>query len=210
MSDFNIKEIDFYSLDLEKYIDWLLKKYELFSTVWEVAYFDEFIDDLHGRKYFASSHYLMTRTKKLPENIEKAYNNKISHFEAQKNKYNGLIIELYRFKSVGIKKIENNSKYIFLTSEQLKNVKIDVSWLAFWMNEHKESYYVDLIDEIDTRKLSTPLNDVVFYQKEKDKIINDFDFDYLPIIMNGGFIFDLDNDSNALSFSTEIDKCKFR
>jgi hypothetical protein len=207
MSDFNIKEVDFYNLDLEKYIDWLLMRYELFSTIQQVAYLDELIDDLHIRKYFASSHYLMTRTKSLPEQIEKAYNDKINHFETQKNKFKGLHIELIFFKSISIDKDFKDKKYTYFSRQELKEIKINTYWLNFWVVENKD-YFNDLVEEINIKKNSSPLSDIAFYQKEKDRVISDFEFIYLPSIIEGQFIYNLDNESNALVFSSEIEKIK--
>ncbi|ELY2016202.1 hypothetical protein SL053_000065 [Flavobacterium psychrophilum] len=207
MSDFNIKEVDFYNLDLEKYIDWLLMRYELFSTIYQLAYFDELIDDLHIRKYFASSHYLMTRAKELPKPIEKAYNDKINYFETQRTKYKGLHIELIFFKSISIDKDFKDKKYTYFSCQELKEIKIDTRWLNFWVVENKD-YFNDLVDEINNKKDSSALSDITFYQKEKDKIISNFEFIYLPSIIEGHFIYNLDNESNALAFSSEIEKMK--
>lgn len=208
MNEFNIKEVDFYSLDIDKYIDWLIDRYKLYSTIWSVVYFDEMINDLHLRKYLANSHFLVTRSIKLPEKIENAYNEKIQHFEKQKNKYKDLFFYLPFFKSINIDKKELKHKYGGLSTEQLRSTSINSRHLIFWLNEQKESYYIDLIDEINERKKATPLTDVVFYQREKDKILNNFTFEYLPLIIDGKFIFDLDIPTDALRFASEIDKIR--
>lgn len=207
MSDFNIKEVDFYNLDIDKYIDWLLDRYNLFSTIWEVAYFDDIIKELQVRKYFANSHYIATRSKQLPENIETAYNKKIKHFESQVNKFENMYIELIFFKSVGFSGKAKNQKYIYFSSDELKEIRINNYWLIFWAVENKD-YFNDLVEEINRKKRSSPLKDKMFYQKEIDLIINDFDFIYLPDILEGKFIYNLDNESNALAFSSEIEKIK--
>lgn len=207
MSDFNIKEIDFYGLDIDKYTDWLIDRYETFSRVWELAYFDEMTNDLLIRNYSASTHYFATRKKKLPEKIETLYSKKIQHFENQKEKFKDLLIELVFFKSINIDKNVKIKKYGIFSKDELKKIRINTYWLKFWLIENKGAFD-DLVNEVDKRKKSSPLKDISFYQKEIDKIINDYDFIYLPDIMEGRFIYNLDDDSNALHFSSEIEKIK--
>lgn len=207
MSDFNIKEVDFYNLDIEKYTDWLLDRYELFNTICQLPYLEELIIDLQKRNYFASSHYLFSRNKPLPKTIENLYRKKIQHFEKQTKKFENIYIELIFFKSVGYDREVKHQKYIFFSSEELKEIRIDTSWLKFWLLENKGAFD-DLVNEVDKRKKSSPLKDIPFYQKEIEEILNSFDFVYLPNIMNGGFIYNLDNDSEALQFSTEVEKIK--
>jgi hypothetical protein len=207
MSDFNIKEVDFYNLDIDKYTDWLLDKYSLFNSICQLPYLDEIIIDLHHRRYLSSSHYLSTRRQRLPEKIDNLYHKKIQHFERQTEKFKGLHIELLFFKSIHIDKDYKDKKYTYFSSQELKEIKINTHWLNFWVVENKD-YFNDLVEEINIKKNSSPLSEITFYQKEKDKIISDFEFTYLPSITEGQFIYNLDNESNALAFSSEIEKIK--
>lgn len=209
MNDFNINEVDFYSLDIAKYLDWLLDKYKTYSTIWLLPFCDEQIADLQIRNYEMFSHYLKTRSQKLPEQIENLYKEKIKHFENQKRKYDYLKYEVISFDSVrNNRKLGEVKKYGFFDADELSEIKITDYYLRYWLIDEKLSYFNDLIDELNERKKSTPLKDVIFYQKELNRILQDYEFNYLPQIIEGDFIYNLDNDKNALSFATEIDKIR--
>lgn len=209
MEDFNIKDVDFYNLDIDKYIDWLLDRYKIFSTIWELPYLDDMIVTLHYRNYVLNSHHLLTRGEKLPEKFEKMYRERIKHFENQTEKYKLLKHELLFFESVEAgKELNIDKKYGFFSKEELKNIRIDIVMLKYWLIDKRESNYNDLIDQVSERKKASPLKDKAFYQKEFDYLLQDFDFQYLPQILDGSFIYNLDNSTNAFSFALEIDKIR--
>lgn len=209
MNDFNINEVDFYNLDIDKYLDWLLEKYNRFSTIGLLPFYDEKIKELYIRNYEIHTHYLQTRSKPLPEKIEKLYKDKIKSFENKKNKYDTLKYELISFDSVvHNRKLGEVKKYGFFDADELSNIKISDYWLKHWLIREKTSYLDDLVDALDERKNSSPLKEIAFYQKELNQILQANDFDYLPQIIEGAFIYDLDNDKNALNFATEIDRIR--
>ncbi|PTT77198.1 MULTISPECIES: hypothetical protein [unclassified Chryseobacterium] len=209
MEDFNIKEVDFYNLDIDKYVDWLLDRYKIFATIWELPYLDDIIINLHYRNYILHSHYLTTRGERLPEKFEKMFERKIKHFESQTEKYKLLKHELIFFESVEFEKEKGiTKKYGFFSKKELENIKIDIYWLRFWLEKQRESNYNDLIDQINERKKATPLKDHAFYQKELSNLLQEFEFKYLPEILDGKFIYNLDNDTNSFAFALEIDKIR--
>ena len=209
MNDFNINEVDFYSLDIDKYLDWLLEKYKTYSTIWLLPFYDKQINDLSYRNYVLSSYYLQTRSKPLPEKIENLYKEKIKRFENHKQKYDYLKYEVISFDSVrNNRKLGEVKKYGFFDADELSEIKITDYHLKYWLIREKTSYLDDLIDDLNERKKSSPLKDIVFYQRELTRILQDYEFTYLPQIIEGAFIYDLDNDKNALNFATEIDKIR--
>lgn len=211
MTDFNIKKVDFLGLDIDKYLDWLLNKYKLFSEVYEIAYLDEKLDSLHGRKFFANSHYIATRNKTLPENIKNAYDTRIEPLQVekgiQKKKFESIhFSELIFFESISnTYKYNEQNKYSLFSKDELKHISIDNSFLKMWFDKDLGNAF---IDETNERLTSSPLKETAFYQKELDFLLENSDFKYLPQILDGLFIYDLDNQKNALSFATEIDKIR--
>lgn len=211
MEDFNIKEVDFLSLDIDKYLDWLICKYELFSEIYEVAYLDEGLDSLHIRKFYANSHYIATRGERLPENIKTAYNKRLELLQAEKEKQKEKFKSIHLSELLFFDSVENTrqkdelKKYGFFSKDELKNISIDNSHLNMWFGNDWGNAFIDITNE---KLTSSPLNERAFYQKELDWLLDDFDFNYLPQILDGRFIYNLDNEKNALSFATEIDKIK--
>lgn len=207
MEDFNINKVDFLHLDIDKYLDWLLNKYNLFSEIHELEYLNEEINSLHARKYFANSHYIKTRNITIPENIETAYTTRIKAKEIEKERFKNIEIhELIFFDSVEYtKRKESRKEYGFFNKNELKNISIDNSYLKAWFNN---DYGNAFIDETTNRLTSSPLKENTFYQKELNFLLENYDFEYLPQILNGLFIYNLDNEKNALSFAVEIDKIK--
>lgn len=75
----------------------------------------------------------------------------------------------------------------------------------FWIEAENEQEQIKFIEDKRSR---TPQPDKIFYQKELTNILTENRFNYLPLILNGDFIYNLDNDKNAFAFSSEIDKIK--
>lgn len=210
MENFNINEVDFFNLDIEKYLNWLLEKYDLYSEIYEIPYLDEQIIRLHARKYFINSHYKATRLTNAPDWIINEFNARIEVKEIERNKFESVSIsELIFFESLHHKSPRNEqNKYGFFSKDELKRISIDNSNLKMWFDTHKESYFFDLIDDINKRQTSTPLVGNAFYQKELKNIIENSDFDYLPKILDDQFIYNLDDSTNARTFAIEIDKIR--
>lgn len=210
MENFNINEVDFFNLDIEKYLNWLLEKYELFAGIWEIPFLDEQITDLHARKYFVNSHYKATRLSNAHDWILNEFNARIEAKEIERNKFKKVsVLELIFFESVHYKSPRNEqNKYGFFSKDELKSISIDNTDLKKWFNTYRDSYYLDLIDEINERQTSTPLVGIAFYQKELQNILENSDFDYLPQILDNQFIYNLDDSTNARTFAIEIDKIR--
>lgn len=204
----NIKDIDFFYLDVEKYNEWLISQYKLFAQIGIVAHLDELIKYWKERKETTEIYYYQTRKKLLPSNIETAYKNKVKHFETQKEPYADLIIKLALFKSVNIEKQQPRPPYIFFTANQLKEVKINIEDLILWNKEHAETFYPKEIKDIETKKNSSPLDAETFYRKQKDEIINTVKFEFLQNIINGEMIYNLDDFATVLRFYTEINRIR--
>lgn len=209
MNEFNINEIDFHSLDIDKYLDYLIDKYNDFSLIRLLVFYDDMIEDLHKRKYFAFSHYSKTRNKGLPINISDAFDEKIKYFKDLREKYKNLHLEIIFFDCVIYDKDYKSEKkdYGFFTKKELKNINIDLSMFNTIIKEYKNGY-LDDVDFIEERRKISPLKEIDFYKKELEKILQNFEFIYLQPILNGQFIYNLNETKNALSFSVEIDKIK--
>lgn len=128
MENFNINEVDFFNLDIDKYLDWLLTKYKLFATISAIVSIDDILKDYHTRKYFANSHYIATRGEILPDKIADLYNEKINHFTTERNKYKPLQIEVIFFESVHYERQKGELKeYGLLSREELQNININIA-----------------------------------------------------------------------------------
>lgn len=210
MNDFNIKEVDFFGLDIDKYINWLLDKYEIFSTLWELPYIDAEMNNWAYRLFKANTHYIMTRGQSIPKHIKTAYERRINHFKEQRGKYAGYHLEVIFFESVQYEKDNaRNKEYGFFTKEELKQLSIDISGLKFWLINNNNSGFSSLLELLEDKRKATPLKDKIFYQKELDNLLQSFEFEYLPRILEGQFIYDLDNNKNALTFAVEVDNIRF-
>lgn len=149
MGNFNISEVDFFTLDIDKYLDWLLNKYNLFANIYEIAYLDEKLDNLHGRKYFANSHYIKTRGEQLPKKIEKAYDTRIESLhiekENQKAKFESIhLSELIFFDSVeNTRQKDEFKKYGFFSKDELKSISINNSYLNMWFEKDLGNTFID-------------------------------------------------------------------
>jgi hypothetical protein len=209
MNEFNINEIDFYSLDIDKYLNYLIDKYNDFSLIRLLVFYDNIIDDLQVRKYFAYSHYLKTRNTALPISISNAYDIKIRNFQELREKYKGLHLEIIFFDCVSYNNDykKEPKEYGFFNKEELKSINIDLTMFNTIIKDYKNGY-LDDVDFIEERRKISPLQDVDFYKKELEKTLQNFEFVYLKPILNGQFIYNLNETKNALSFSTEIDKIK--
>lgn len=209
MENFNIAEVDFFNLDIDKYLDWLISKYKLFASLHTIVLLDDIINKYSAKKFYANSHYIITRGKPLPDKIERLYNDKIEHFTKEKDKYKTLKTEVILFESVLINRQQSEIKeYGFFSRDEMQNIKIDISSLLYWIETESESQFNELIEEIEEKRNRTPQTDILFYKKELTNLINDFEFNYLPQILDGQFIYNLDNFKNSLAFALEIDKIR--
>lgn len=209
MNNFNIKEVDFFSLDIDKYLNWLLYRYDIFASIWELPYLDNQQNNWAYRLFKINSHYIATRGQSVPNNIKQAYESKIKHFKKLASKYSGYELEIIFFESVQYDRKEGEQKeYAFFTKEELKNLKLDISALKWWLVDNKDSNYLGLLELLEEKREATPLKDDIFYKNELENLLNSFNFEYLPQILNSQFIYNLDNTKNALSFAIEIDNIR--
>lgn len=209
MENFNINDVDFFNLDIDKYLDWLISKYKLFASLHTIVLLDDIINRYSAKKFYANSHYIITRGKSLPNKIERLYNDKIEHFTKEKDKYKTLKTEVILFESVIINRQQSEIKeYGFFSREEMQNLKIDISSLLYWIEKESESQFNENIEEIEEKRSRTPQPDTLFYKKELENLIRDFEFYYLPQILDGQFIYNLDNFKKSLAFALEIDKIR--
>lgn len=110
MENFNINEVDFFNLDIDKYLNWLLSKYKRFASLKIIVLLDDTVKDYQIRKYFANSHYIATRGETLPDTITELYAKKINHYTKQRDEYKPLHIEVAFFESVKYEKQKEEIK----------------------------------------------------------------------------------------------------
>ncbi|WOC51738.1 hypothetical protein BPO_1091 [Bergeyella porcorum] len=208
MNEFNIKEVDFFGLDIDKYLSFLLDKYESFGNIQNMPFIKRVLNNYSARLFFLNKHYFRTRGEFAPDNIQEAYNKRITEYKKELKRFEGLYLELPIFESVKAK--IRNGEYTPYDEEGVEGINIDVSNLFFWFSSGQyDSRRNCKIEECEAGYSRSPLQKKQYFQKELDKILEGYEFVYLPYILDGQFIYDLDNGTNALNFANEIDMINY-
>jgi hypothetical protein len=148
---------------------------------------------------------MKTRQTDMPEKIANQYDDKIQHFEKQLNEYKEICLDLPLFNSVKCDLENHNKKYTYFDKNELPG--IDINMIEFWLVERREIRIMDFIKELDDDFLKSPLSKNTFYNNKLTEL-KEYDFVFLPHILNGDFIYNLDNNKICLQFALEIDKIK--
>lgn len=201
----DVQNVDFCNLDIDKYLNWLKSEYELFSMVNTLPLIDSIYNSYQIRQYVVMSYYRATRNKELPKPVKKAYDDRINHFKAQIDEFDMMLMRLQYFDSVGLKTYKKDKKYKYFDAKELKEVKIDITYFNLWHNSFKTIWQPDFISETEKDFEKSPLPKEDFYI-QKANMIKETGFDYLEQILNGNFIYNLDNSTKALYFFTEVSR----
>lgn len=202
-----LQSIDFSSLNIEKYIDWLKSEYDLFCSVCVLPSIDKVYKDYTIRKFLANNHYLNTRGELLPKGLELAYDERISHFKAVAESYSAIPLRLIGFSCVSHEKNYKGKKYGFFTSKELKEIKIlrpDFDSNIKYIEKHR---LPDFIEDVEKGFKSTPLSRLDFYRYKRANILEE-GFKYLRLVMAGHFIYNLNECSVILDFFDEVSRIK--
>ncbi len=202
----NLKEVDFFNLDIDKYLDWLIDRYKLFASVKNVLpLVENLYNDICIRKWEYYKHRMKTRQADIPEKILNLYDNRIQHFKNQLTEYKEICLELPLFNSVECDLENHNKKYTYFDEADLPQINIQM--MLFWLEKFRETELEDFINELDIEFLRYPLKTKAFYNQKLKELIK-YNFVFLPHILNGNFIYNLDNNKTCLQFAIEIDKIK--
>jgi hypothetical protein len=200
----NNKKIDFYSLDLHKYLEWLLNRYALYSSIQTLPFIVDIKNNYLVRFHRLKLHYKATRNKELPENIAKAYNLKIVHFQKQENEYKELIHSLISFNCAIYETGNYPKKYGFFDKKELLKVEINTYWINKQLKEPTQ-LITDFINDLNTETQRTPLKKEQFYIK-KLKELKKYNFTYLDAIINAQFIYNLNETKQLYEFIFDIEQ----
>tara|TARA_Y100000815_G_C13325118_1_gene493835 strand:+ start:1077 stop:2162 length:1086 start_codon:yes stop_codon:yes gene_type:complete len=197
------QKLDFSIIDIDKYLSWLKTEYSLLAQARYLPFYNDILNEFYLRKFRVETHYLLTRGKELPSKIATLYVNRIAHFDRLIKKLEDTPVKLIYFNSVTGKKPIKGSKYVFFTSEQLEKVEIDITILNKWYKEYNETWKPEFISDLDKDFKRFPLPKNIYYSQK----INDLkgqDFKYLPRILEGNFIYNLNEFKECFEFFIEV------
>jgi len=211
-NDFNIDKVDFYNLDIDKYLEWLTERLRLISGLNEML---PSLVDLRKswqlEKYRVAvgnyNYYDQSRLKKLL----RLYDKKIQHFEIQEIPYKEVISDLYYYTDIEkYDPIENKNTYggSLYSMDELKQHYLSFSVL-FNLLKHDDidEFRTDMKKEFERM----PYNDENKFYQYKVNQLKDWDFKYLPYIITGRTIYDLNNGVGRLDsafFVAEIEQIR--
>ncbi|SIQ74099.1 hypothetical protein [Maribacter ulvicola] len=198
------RNIDFSTLDIDKYLKWLKEEYYLFSRVWELPFLDRRINNLLLDKFSANSHYIATRGLKLPNRIEGLYDTKIKYLKELAQPLRELPIRVIFFKSVKHGKYPNK-KYGFFTSVELEEIRIDTEHFNSLLKTLSNTWKPLFIDELEKDFAKSPFPRINYYRNKAIAIREKQDrFVYLPQILQGNFIYNLNDFNECSDFFLEL------
>lgn len=201
----DVQSIDFVKLDIDKYVNWLKNEYKLISRVSALPLIESIRNDYLKNKFLANSHYIRTRGRKLPKKIERLYSNKIDHFQNQINEFEGIPLKLVFFDCIEPSNPNQEKKYLFFTSKELENINISLQYFNFWLENLTNTLKPDFIRELETDFKKSPLPKETYYC-QKAKKIKDMGFEYLPHILEGEFIYNLNELEKCTNFFMEVSR----
>lgn len=175
------ENVDYFGLDIEKYLTQLRRKYALLSKIKELPAIDDRINELQG---------IDAESKELIElqNLRKEY----KYLLPQLSSFWGRVKYLN----------ETNKEYYYLTRDEILKLKISNEFVERVFDEI-ETKFNDKIDEIEYRKNGSSLADEVFYSDESVYLLS-FDFEYLDEIIDSEIVPNLDIEKYAKRFLDEI------
>jgi len=175
------ENVDYFGLDIEKYLTQLRRKYALLSKIKELPAIDDRINELQG---------IDAESKELIElqNLRKEY----KYLLPQLSSFWGRVKYLN----------ETNKEYYYLTRDEILKLKISNEFVERIFDEI-ENKFNDKIDEIEYRKNGSSLADEVFYSDESVYLLS-FDFEYLDEIIDSEIVPNLDIEKYAKRFLDEI------
>ncbi len=202
MEDFNINEVDFFNFDLDKYIGFLLDKYRLFVELKYLPHYKTLEKDYLLRKWRANSHFLTRKNKLLPPSINALYDKRINANAERIEKLKGLCYnyDMLKFKCVSEQvKLENPKakEYFLFTANELKNLDIKIGDLRAYFNLLYPNNITHFLEDLEDEYRGIPTSKEQFYIK-KLKFLKEQDFVYLPQILRGDIVYNLDDEGNEI------------
>ena len=175
------ENVDYFGLDINKYLAQLRRKYALLSKINELPLIDDKIRELEAKN---------VESKELLELIE------------LRKEYRFILPEISSFWGRVKKLDENNKEYYYFTKDELLQINISNEFVEKIFNEI-ETQFNEKIEEIEYRKIGSSLADEVFYSDESVYLLA-YDFEYLDEIIDSKIVSNLDIEKYAERFLNEI------
>lgn len=175
------ENVDYFGLDIDKYLVQLRRKYLLLSKLNELPLIDDKINELETNNTLS---------------------NELIELQNLRKEYKYLLPQLSNFWGRVKNSSENNKEYYYFTRDEILEVNISNQFVEKIFNEI-ETKFNDKIDEIEYRKNGSSLADEVFYSDESVYLLG-FDFEYLDEIIDSEIVPNLDIEKYANKFLDEI------
>lgn len=201
----DLTNIDFARLDLDKYLDWLQAEYARFSRVCTLPKLESLYNDYSKRAFFANSHYIRTRGKNLPPEIARLYEAKKNHYKKQIDELQPLPISVIFFNNVVYDKTLQGKKYGLFTVSELEDVHIETQYFDLYRGFLNDVWKPDFKEQITPDFEKSPLPKTAFYQL-KIKTLKENSFKYLEHVINGSFIYNLNEAKTCLDFFLDFSR----
>ena len=163
------ENVDYFGLDIDKYLVQLRRKYLLLSKLNELPLIDDKINELETNNTLS---------------------NELIELQNLRKEYKYLLPQLSNFWGRVKNSSENNKEYYYFTRDEILEVNISNQFVEKIFNEI-ETKFNDKIDEIEYRKNGSSLADEVFYSDESVYLLG-FDFEYLDEIIDSEIVPNLD------------------
>lgn len=175
------ENIDYFGLDIDRYLTQLRRKYALLSKIKKLPEIDDRIKELQSNNF---------ESKEL--------------FELQElsKEYRYILPEISSFWGRAKSPDETQKEYYYFTREELQQIKISNEFVEK-MFEKIDEKFENKIDEIEFRKKGSSLAESVFYSDESVYLL-DFNFEYLDEIIDSKIVANLDIEKYAERFLNEI------